>query len=85
MKDLEQREETNHRQRVSTFLNARQVELLDTLSREAKFSGGAKLSHALILHCMVDFLEKMSVDVRRVRSEEELLSRFMDAARNFAT
>ncbi len=75
---------TNHRQRVSTFLDNKQVELLDTLSREAKFTGGAKLSHALILHCLVDFLGRMPVDVSRVRSEEELVSRFIEAARSLS-
>jgi len=82
---LEQCQQANHRQRVSTFLDARQVEMLDALSRGAKFSGGAKLSYALILHCLVDVLEQLSVDVSGVRSEEELLSRFLKAAREFAT
>lgn len=82
---MRQRQQTDHRQRVSTFLDASQVELLDTLSRAAKFTGGAKLSYALILHCLVDVLGQMSVDVSGVRSEEELLSRFLKAAREFAT
>ncbi|MDA8189006.1 MAG: hypothetical protein M0T85_12760 [Dehalococcoidales bacterium] len=72
-----------HRQRVATNLGYAQLELLDRLSREAKFSGGAKLSQALILGTLVDVLSQLPVDVTGVRTREDLQARILDAIRKF--
>ena len=74
----------DHRQRVATNLNFTQIELLDRLARQAKFTGGAKLSHSLILDTLVDVLGQLPVDVCGVRSKEDLQSRIMEAMQSFS-
>ncbi len=70
-------------QRVSASLNSAQVELLDRLAREAKFSGGSKLTHSLILGALVDVLGQIPVDVSGVRSKLELMHRIKEAMGEF--
>lgn len=72
-----------HRQRIGTSLDYAQIELLDRISREARFSGGVKLSHATILNTLVDVLAHLPVDVTGVRTKEELLERIFDAIRQY--
>ncbi|MBI4317597.1 MAG: hypothetical protein HY675_03825 [Chloroflexi bacterium] len=76
--------EVAHRQRVATNLNCAQVELLDRIAREAKFSGGAKLSHSLILDTLVEVLGQLQIDVSGVRSKDDLQYRIVEAIRSFS-
>lgn len=72
-----------YHQRVSTNLDYMQIELLDRLSREARFTGGSKLSHSIILNTLVDVLAQLPVDVTGVRTKEELQARIFDAIRQY--
>lgn len=72
-----------HRQRIATNLDYAQIELLDRISREARFTGGAKLPHSLILDTLVDVLAELAVDVTGVRTKEELQTRIIEAIRQY--
>lgn len=68
-------------QRVSAFLNDQQIEFLDGLSRQMKFSGGCKLPRTKILRAMLSAFMEMQVDVSGVGSESELKERILQAVR----
>ena len=76
-------EQVIQRQRIGTNLDYSQVEFLDKLSREARFTGGSKLSHALILDTLVDVLAQLPVDVAGVRTKEDLRARIFNAIRQY--
>jgi len=64
--------------RISAPINQEELEFLEALSREAKFSGGAKLSRATILRGALRALKALKgFDIRGVKSEEELAERLI--------
>ncbi len=57
---------------------------LDNISKEAKFSGGKKLSRALILRSVLGVAKKLNIDVDGIKTEEELERRVLIALKNHA-
>jgi hypothetical protein len=61
--------------KLSVFLNRAEDIYLETLASAAKFSGGKKLSKTKLIEAMVRALSTTKLDVRGVRTDEELLAR----------
>ncbi|MFC1911549.1 hypothetical protein ACFLXG_00075 [Chloroflexota bacterium] len=61
--------------KLSVFLNREEDAYLESLASTAKFSGGKKLSKTKLIKAMVKALRKTRLDVRGVKTEEELLKR----------
>ena len=61
--------------KLSVFLNREEDAYLENLASTAKFSGGKKLSKTKLIEAMVRAFHKTDLDVRGVRTDEELLKR----------
>jgi hypothetical protein len=61
--------------KLSVFLNRAEDGYLETLSSAAKFSGGKKLSKTRLIEAMVKAFATTRLDVRGVKTDEELLNR----------
>ncbi|MFH1169131.1 MAG: hypothetical protein V1691_00415 [Chloroflexota bacterium] len=61
--------------KLSVFLNRDEDAFLERLGATAKFSGGRKLSKTKIVEAMVRAFSNSGLDVRGVRTDEELLQR----------
>ena len=61
--------------KLSVFLNHEEDAYLETLSSTAKFSGGKKLSKTKLIQAMVRAFGTSRLDVRGVKTDEELLKR----------
>ena len=61
--------------KLSVFLSQEEDAYLETLASTAKFSGGRKLSKTKLIESMVRALSTTNLDVRGVKTEEELLDR----------
>jgi hypothetical protein len=61
--------------KLSVFLSREEDAYLESLSSTAKFSGGKKLSKTKLIESMVRALRTTNLDVRGVKTEEELLNR----------
>jgi len=61
--------------KLSVFLSREEDAYLETLASTAKFSGGRKLSKTKLIESMVRALRTTNLDVRGVKTEEELLGR----------
>lgn len=59
-------------QRVVTFLRRDEVDFLDKIGKDALFSSGLKLSRAKLIAWLIDFIEKLNIDGRRIKSESDL-------------
>jgi hypothetical protein len=59
------------RERVVTFLNRREVDFLDKMGKDALFSSGAKLSRAKILSWSIDFLKKLNLSGKNIKTEDD--------------
>ena len=75
-------------QRVVTFLNRSEVDFLDKLGKDALFSTGLKLSRARLIAWLIDFIEKLNISGKNLRSERDLEKRIInilnpDAIQNF--
>ncbi|MEW6189901.1 MAG: hypothetical protein AB1466_07355 [Actinomycetota bacterium] len=68
-------------QRVSTFLTRPQVEFLDDLSRQMKFSGGYKLPRTKIIRATLSVFMELGIDVSGVKSEKELEERIRNGVK----
>jgi len=63
--------------KLSVFLNQEEDAYLETLASTAKFSGGKKLSKTKLVEAMVRAFSTTKLDVRGVKTEEELLKRII--------
>ena len=63
--------------RISAPITREDLEFLEKLSAEARFSGGSKLSRADILRASLKAMQKMRIDVRGVNDEQELTRRIV--------
>lgn len=75
-----EREETvpepdTSRIKLSVFLNRGEDAYLESLASTAKFSGGKKLSKTKLIEAMVRAFRTSGLDVRGVKTDEELLDR----------
>ena len=61
--------------KLSVFLPHEEDAYLETLASTAKFSGGKKLSKTRLIEVMVRAFRNTSLDVRGVKTDEELLER----------
>ncbi len=61
--------------KLSVFLSREEDAYLESLSSTAKFSGGKKLSKTKLIESMVRALRTTNLDVRGVKTDEELLNR----------
>ena len=61
--------------KLSVFLNRGEDSYLEGLSSTAKFSGGKKISKTKIIEAMVRAFRQSKLDVRGVRTDEELYKR----------
>jgi len=61
--------------KLSVFLNREEDEYLETLASTAKFSGGNKLSKTRLIEAMVRAFRTTKLDVRGVKTNEELFKR----------
>lgn len=69
-------------QRVVTFLNRDEVDFLDKVGKDALFSTGTKLSRAKLISWLIDFLEKLRLDGKGVKSERDLENKIKRALTN---
>ncbi|MBI2328174.1 MAG: hypothetical protein HYU85_00740 [Chloroflexi bacterium] len=61
--------------KLSVFLNGAEDAYLETLASTAKFSGGKKLSKTRLIAAMVRAFSATNLDVRGVKTDEELFKR----------
>ena len=61
--------------KLSVFLNREEDAYLETLASTAKFSGGKKLSKTKLIEAMVRAFRTTKLDVRGVKTDDELLRR----------
>ena len=61
--------------KLSVFLNHEEDAYLENLASVAKFSGGKKLSKTRLIEAMVRAFRTTKLDVRGVKTGEELLDR----------
>ncbi len=61
--------------KLSVFLCGEEDAYLETLASTAKFSGGKKLSKTKLIEAMVRAFRTTRLDVRGVKTDEELLER----------
>ena len=61
--------------KLSVFLPREEDAYLESLASTAKFSGGKKLSKTKLIEAMVRAFRTANLDVRGVKTEEELLRR----------
>jgi len=61
--------------KLSVFLNQDEDTYLETLASTAKFSGGKKISKTKLIETMVRAFSTTKLDVRGVKTDEELLQR----------
>ena len=61
--------------KLSVFLNREEDAYLEGLSSTAKFSGGKKLSKTKLIEAMVRAFRTSNLDVRGVKTDEELFNR----------
>ena len=61
--------------KLSVFLNRGEDAYLESLASTAKFSGGKKLSKTRLIEAMVRAFRATKLDVRGVKTAEELLKR----------
>jgi len=61
--------------KLSVFLSREEDAYLENLASTAKFSGGKKLSKTMLIENMVRAFSTTKLDVRGVKTDEELLKR----------
>ncbi len=61
--------------KLSVFLNGEEDAYLETLASTAKFSGGKKISKTRLIEAMVKAFNTTNLDVRGVKTDEELFER----------
>ena len=61
--------------KLSVFLNREEDAYLESLASTAKFSGGKKLSKTKLIQAMVQAFSTSKLDVRGVKTDEELFKR----------
>jgi hypothetical protein len=65
-------------QRVIAFLNRNQVDILDSIGKDALFSQGCKLSRIKIISCLVDLILELDINGKGISSLEELKQRIKE-------
>ena len=68
--------------KLSVFLNQEEDAYLENLASTAKFSGGKKLSKTRLIEAMVRAFSNTELDVRGVKTDEELYERVIAQLRH---
>lgn len=63
--------------KLSVFLNQEEYSYLENLASAAKFSGGKKVSKTKLIEAMVRAFSNTNLDVRGVKSDDELFERLV--------
>ena len=66
-------------QRVVTFLDRQEMDFVDKLGKDALFSSGIKIPRTKIIQVMVDILRKTNIDVKGIKTQQELKERILGA------
>jgi hypothetical protein len=61
--------------KLSVFLNREEDTYLENLASASKFSGGKKISKTKLIEAMVRAFSTTDLDVRGIKTDEELLAR----------
>lgn len=69
------REEEN--QRVVTFLGRREMDFLDKIGKDALFSTGMKISRTKLIAWFIDFMEKLRINGKGIKSERDFENRIL--------
>ncbi|MCM8823415.1 MAG: hypothetical protein NC822_01920 [Candidatus Omnitrophica bacterium] len=72
---------------VNLGMHKSQIEFIDNIAKEIRFSGGKKPSRAQIIDSFLKIAMKLKVDVRGVKTEKDVEERFFKALKdnNFKT
>ncbi|MCM8774258.1 MAG: hypothetical protein NC820_05950, partial [Candidatus Omnitrophica bacterium] len=72
---------------VNLGMHKNQIEFIDNITKEIRFSGGKKPSRAQIVDSFIKIAMKLKVDVRGVKTEKDVEERFFKALKekNFKT
>ncbi len=68
---------------IAAMLTKEQIEYLEDISRKMKQTGGAKLPRSAIIRNLVRLMGHLRPNVRKVKDEEELLSRLVESMENY--
>ena len=66
-------------QRVVTFLTRGELEFLDKLEKDMRFSTGKGISRSKIIEDMVELFAKTRMDANGIRNNQELERKMTDA------
>ena len=61
-----------------TFLKRDEVDFLDKLGKDALFSTGLKLSRTKLIAWLIDFVEKLNINGKGIKSENDLEKRIIN-------
>lgn len=67
--------------KLSVFLNRQEDSYLEAMASTAKFSGGKKISKTKLIEAMVRAFSTTKLDVRGVKTDEELFKRVITQLR----
>jgi len=66
-----------NKKRICAILTQKEIEYLDKVRREARFSGGFKLSRAEIIRALIKAMMKIKIDVKGVKTEKQLKEKIL--------
>ena len=69
--------------RVPITMPSDMVAYLEDLGMQCKKSGGHKIANTMIVRSAIKLLMELEPDISRVKTEEELESRFRDSAKKY--
>jgi len=69
--------------RVPITMPSGMVSYLENLGIECKKSGGHKIANTVIVRSAIRFLMDLDLDIKNVKSEEELEKRIKEAAKKY--
>lgn len=64
---------------TTVAIDKKQAHFLDTISKNARFTGGRKLSKTAIMRTLIRVAKRLDVDTNEVKSEEQLKKSFLAA------
>jgi hypothetical protein len=64
---------------TTASLTKKQICFLEEISKDCKFSGGRKMSRTSILRALLSASADISIDVKDIKCEEELMNRVLSA------
>lgn len=70
---------TEERFWTTVALDKKQAHFLDNISKNARFTGGGKLSKTAIMRTLIRVAKRLDVDANEVKSEGQLKKRFLVA------